>query len=476
MNKFRSRYFTSKYPFILACCVVAGFSFFSSCSKDSGLGANVLPQNTMLGANFKDTTTILTSLVLQDTIPTNGVSTYLLGSYNDPIFGSTKASFYTQLAIPYGNPFGTTLTPGSTVKLDSVVFSMDYGTNSMGEHNYPLLSSPGPESIEIDTINKALVADSAYYSNAIVPHSTTSLGSGVIIPNYTRIDTEPRYSLIFNPRIRIKLNTAWGQHWLNVAQDAVADSLLSSNTIFQRHFSGLYITTDNPSQFPGQGGIMYMNPFSGKAGVYFYYKVITNTSGTPDTAYKAAHFDVTSSCIGFNHYDHDYSNAPFYAGYFPQKDSVYSPNFAYVQGIGGVKTKFTMPYLANWAKKGHIIVNKAEVDIPVNASTIDGNFYAPPNKMYLIGITDTSTVASTSTFTLPDQNIGYYGGTYDAFNHQYVFIITEYMQSVFSGKIVDHGLYFVAGGSVINPNRVVLYGGNNSPKIRLKIYYTPVKS
>jgi len=480
-------------------CVLAGFAFFNSCSPDSGLGNNLLPENNTLNAKFIDTATVQTSLVLEDTVITNNIGAYLLGGYTDPIFGTTKASIYTQFILPNGvNPFTNypTYTATSTntkqVILDSVVLALPYGT--FDNANY--FGTLGAQTFQVYAMDPHthFTWDSAYYSNANIPHNTL-LGEKTVLPGMGTIDTvfyPNRYtsasgtdSLQYtsNPRLTIRLNQAWGQAWVNMAFSAMfgtgEDTALQSTINLQRNFPGVYVTVSNPMQFPGQGSLLYMNPYTSVAGIIFYCRLRgpnPNVSGGTCLHYITPNFGLNPACITVNHFDHDYTNTVF-NGPKNKKDSVNSPNYVYVQGIGGVMSKIKFPYLKNWVKKGPIIVNRAEVDIPVDESDIGQ--YNPPSQVYLVGINDTSTLASTATYTLPDYSSGYYGGTYDAFNHQYVFDIAQYVQKVLDKKIIDGGLYLVQS-SPLEPGRFVGYGGkgvgtSSSQRLRLKLYFTPLK-
>jgi hypothetical protein len=488
MNKLFSGSFRSGY--LATACIIAGFAFYTSCSQDSGLGRNVLPANS-ISANFVDTSTVVTSLVLEDTVIANDASQYLLGSYTDPVFGPTKASIYTQFILPGGdgaNPFvasGLITTNTKQVILDSVVMALPFG--SYNGYNY--YGELGPQTIQVYALDPKthFTADSAYYSSAVLPHKTL-LGERNVFPQMLTNDSV-RYpsntvAYVSNPRLTIPLNKAWGQQWLdaglstfsNLMSVSQNDTMVLSNAAFQRNFPGVYITASSPMQFPGQGGLWYMDPYTSVSGIIFYFRIINPSGSTFDTSYVSTNFGLNTSCVTVSHFDHDYSKTVF-NGPKNKKDSVYSPNFIYVQAMGGVMTKIDFPYIMNWVKNNKVIVNRAEVEIPVDGADI-GNFPVP-TQLYLIGINDTSTVASTSTFTLPDQGSVYYGGTYDAFNQQYVFDIPLYIQEVFNHKTIPHGLYLVAGNSVATANRFVGYGGKgNGPstkRLRLKLYYTPLK-
>ncbi len=498
MNKKSVRYFKFQYLFGLA-CVAAGFSF-NSCSKDTAIGANVLPQNSYFYANFSDTATIISTLVLEDTVPTNQLSTNLLGSYNDPIFGPTKASIYTQLSLPSGNnPFPSSwLTGGTyglnssnwpTLVLDSAVLAICYGSGTDG-YTY---GDGSPQTIELYQLKKGITTntDTSYYSNASIPYNPAPIGSRNVLPNFTTNDTDKYgpYVYPYSPRWRVKINHATALKWIDTGLNRTftggistldPDTSYNSQASFIRAIPGIYITVNNSAQLPGQGGLWYMNLPGGGSQLLFYchYSVVTPTNGDSIIYLPPTGFNFQSSVNIFSHFDHDYKSSPFYKNPSGKgHDSVYSPNVNYVQSIGGVKVKLTMPYLKNWSNKVPIIVNKAELDIPIITYDFEG--YTPPGNLLLWGINDTSTVVSTATFALPDYGGSNYGGTYDATNQQYVFVITDYIQELIQGKVKNRDFYLFPGNRPVDANRVVLSGVTktpNQPRIRLKIFYTPLKS
>lgn len=447
MSKTNKKHFSAKY--IVVVVLLGLLSFFTSCQKDSGVGSNILPANDILGAYVSDTTTILSSIKLKDSILSNSTSLYLLGSYNDPVFGTTKASVYTQV-LPPGFSASYSFGPGCV--LDSVVLVLPY--NVYGTNVYGSLS---PQTFVVDTIvaGGEMVSGKAYYSDTNVLHSSTHVGMVTVTPNPLVVDSffydTAEGKVGFTSQLRIKLNNSYGQLLLN--QNT---GLFSYNTL-----KGLYITPMDGVQLPGQGGILYLDPYLPGTGLDFYYKV-----GGKRQFVQV--FQLGSSAASFVHFDHDYSTTAFYAG---NKDSVLSPNVTYIQGMAGVKTQLSFPFLSNWKKLGPVIVNMAQVIVPVNVSATGSD--QPPPQAYLIGD------SAGHEFIIPDQNLGSYGGVYDGNNHQYIFNIARYIQQVLDGKIVDRGLYLQAGSSAISANGAVLYGASKSnpalPRIRLKLYYTPLK-
>lgn len=444
MNKSISRYIPV-YPVLLFIPLL--LSLLTSCKKDSGLGSDVLPPAYLLSAYVTDTTTVVSSIKLKDSILTNSVALYQIGNYFDPVFGMTKASLYTQVLLP-GNGIDYTFGSG-TIKLDSVVLDLPFSSPAL----YGYASA---QTFIVDTLDSNLVTTHSYYSDTAISHSSKHIGYETITPDpydWDSIDYGGEKASL-PPALRIKLDTNFGKYIMNANS-----SYFQTSVAFSGLLKGLYVWAYTPGQLPGQGGIMYLNPNLAGTGLTFYYKL----NGTPQYPQT---FLIGSSAVYFNHFDHDYSTTSFYV---KGKDSVLSPDVAYIQATAGVKTQLSFPFLSNWKKLGHIVVNKAEVLVPVNVSATGSDI--PPAQAYLVRD------SAGHEFTLSDQTLNTYGGTYDATNHLYDFNIARYIQAVVDGKIEDTGLYLVAGSSAITANGAVLYGtakNGNSPRIRLKIYYTPI--
>jgi hypothetical protein len=450
MNKQNRKFGPAKYLFVV---ISLSYFFFTSCQKDSGVGSNVLPASQIISAFVSDTTTIISSIKLKDSIITNSLSVWPLGSYFDPVFGMTKSSIYTQVVPPGGASsfaFGT-----GGYELDSVVLYLPVQTV------YGTLS---PQTYTVDTIldnplNSSLpplVLGKTYYSDTNISHGTNHIGLVTAIP---AVIDSIRYGTYSTPLgglfIKIKLNNSFGHYIMRT------DSSTSSYTSnFGNLLKGLFISISNPGQLPGQGGIVFINPSAAGTGLTFYYK-INGLNQQPQTF-------LLGTGVSFCHFDHDYSTTPFYNG---GKDSVLSPNICYVQTLGGVKTQLSFPYLSNWKKLGHIIINEAAVIIPVNTSATGADI--PPPQAYLVRD------SAGHQFALSDESLTSYGGTYDPFNHWYIFNLARYFQGVIDGKITDTGLYFISGSEGVTANGAVLYGASKNnlslPRIRLKMYYTPLK-
>ena len=97
-----------------------------SCKKKiNTIGQNTINQNEILGSNGTDTFSINTYTVndRMDSLATSSAVYGILGSYNDPEFGTVNAEIYTGVKLKAFSPnFGTI----SAITVDSVVLSLKY--------------------------------------------------------------------------------------------------------------------------------------------------------------------------------------------------------------------------------------------------------------------------------------------------------------------------------------------------------------
>jgi hypothetical protein len=415
-----------------------------SCKEDTGsVGANVLPKSDLISAYQADTFSLLTSMFLKDSVPTNSTQNSPLGSYNDPIFGQVKGSLYLQVS----SNGGSTVPWADSGTVDSVYLNLSLQSTYYGNLD--------PQTFVVDTVSAVFHSGKEYWSDTNLKYSPSPIAIQQVTPN------------LASDTLKIKLS----KNWVNYI---VSKINANSNyyTSFDSLVRGLYVTVSNPLQLPGQGGLLYINGASTSAGIYFYY----HFNLTPATAYSV-YIPTGGLGLYFSNYEHNYSTAAFYTAHPSGKhDSIGGNDLVYVQSLGGVCGRINFPNLSkNWAKLRPVLINEAEVDVSVDAQDLSPSF-APPSQLYLYG-----TSPSWGLYGIPDENgYGYFGGTYDGFNNTYTFVITQYIQGVIDGKDTDRGLYIVPAYEYTTANRVVLYGAKHdelpsTKAMKLKIYYTPLK-
>jgi hypothetical protein len=452
-------------------------SMLNSCREDTGdTGANVLPNSDLISAYHSDTTTVVTSMYFKDTVVTFGPEpTYaatlsdMLGSYNDPLFGQFKASIYAQVLTPANTttmPWnGQDVLGNDTGVVDSAVLILPYYIPSIGGSYYGNLDPQTFVVYQLDNvINQYNSAGSgvSYFCDTSIKYNPTPIGiQQWAPPNPGLQDTA----------IRIKLSSKWLKKILDSLGTGASSYYFSNMDSLVR---GMYVTVSNPLQLPGQGGVVYVNLVNAFAGVYFYWHGIA----APKNEITPFWFLFGGTC--FNHFDHNYATAPFYTPHFSAKnthDSISANELVYVQSAGGPVGRINFPYLKNWSKMNPVVINKAELDMYVVPEDA-GNPFVPPPQLELFG-TDSNWTPD----ELPDWSQPYQGSLasyYPSYPYNYSFIITDYIQHVIDGKIIDRGLFLTPNYNATTANRVVIYGPKygtpqSTTRMRLTLYYTPLQ-
>ncbi|MES2138423.1 MAG: DUF4270 domain-containing protein [Bacteroidota bacterium] len=423
----------------------------TSCDESSVVGLDVQPANDLLGVDYQDTTTLITKTVSVDSLRTDETliitADALLGIYQDPIFGKTTSSLYTQLRLPTNNPvFGT------NPLIDSVILSLVYDPAYYGKKQRV------EQKVNVYEVAEDIKGENSYYSNNTLTVNTLDLAN-----NYGFIPEPSKSVTILNellkPQLRIPINATFGQTILSNQTTAN----LASNTAFQSFMKGFYITTENTVGLnSSEGNILHFKMADAQTKLTLYYHNDTDDSLKYDLG--------LGSVARFSHFTHDYSTG-IDANLATQLSISPPPpaqnDVVFIQSMAGVKATIELPYLMNWINAGDIAINKAELVIKVDpTSTYMLDTFAAPTKLVLFGINDDG-----SNYVLPDANEGdnYFGGTYNSTTHEYRFNIARYIQQVLAGKRKNNGLHLLAGSGAINANRVVIGGGGSTGAYRMKL-------
>ena len=439
-----SKYF--RYIFYLAIVTLSVVEV--SCKKKTpeDIGLPILPGDDVLNTFFTDTMTLVTHTVAEDSLPTKNLLPTLLGSMNDPVFGISKASVFTQISLSATNP-----SFGANPVLDSAVLSLVY---YKGEY-YGALS---PQKFTVYEVTQAIYSDSIYYSNRMLPYNPVELGNAVRIP-HPAADSLLVDSLKYPPHLRIPLDVIFFNGFLTNT------AIYNSNTDLQNFFKGFYITAASVSS-SDSGAVFSMDMNHAYSRItLFYHNSIDTTS-----YYFGIAGDATTR---FSHFDHDYSATTDIKNQLGSANTIQSDK-VFIQPMAGLRAKVTMPTLPAFFNNKKVAINKAELIMPVDALSAGSSTFAPHSKL-IAAIADSVLGPA----IMPDYFEGatYFGGDYDATNKVYKFNIARYIQQVLSGSQKNQGLYIITYSRPTTANRVQLLGGNQalSPHMRLKITYSPVE-
>lgn len=423
---------------------------FVSCEDElSSLGLNLRNPNDLLGTSFMDSTTLTAQSVLDDTIPTTGLGSNVLGYVNDPTFGTTKASVYTQYLLS-----GNSVDFGTNPILDSVILTIRVG-GFFGDTTTAL-------PIRVYELDQKLYSDSTYRVHSSVAHKIENL---TYDPNYSVQPSPTTRVLIdtnsYDAHLRIRLTNEFGLHFLNNS-----DELINDET-FANFFKGLYITLDNPQ---GTGSLLYVNLTSSISGISIYYK--------KNGINKRYALVTSSTAVRFNNFEHNYTKAnPHFIsevinGVPANGASAVGQDKLYLQPTGGVKMKIGFPHIKNTFKDKSIVINRAELVI-TNISE-DATHFFMPALLAIQGVKSDGTIAY-----LPDDayytSTDYFGASYNTTKKEYRIRITNYIQDlILRGQYKDY-FYLVVSGAGVRGNRLIMGGLNpddSNTRLRLEISYT----
>lgn len=405
-----------------------------SCKKDfSTLGLDLQPGSDKINGTTVDTATLKAYTVFEDSLSTDERTVSLLGSYTDPVFGRTDASFITQIRLSSSN-----VTFGTSPVADSIVLYLDY-SSYYGDTNTL-------QNVSVYEIENSIYSDSTYYSNLDINDYTPT---NLLLANYSYYPRPNDTSKV----ISIKLDSSLAKKIVDTANT----SYLIDNTVFINWFKGLYLKTQ---PINSNGAIIYFDLLSALSKVTLFYHNNTDT--------LKFDFLINSSCARVNLFSHDYSGTSINSII---GDSLTSDSLIYMQAMSGLMSKINIPYLSNLKKDSTIAIVRAELIIPVD--NYDATFYKTPTKLLLVSYNSSGTYSF-----LPDYmvNSSYFGGTYYSSDNTYRFNISRYAQQLVDSSVNNYGLALFVNDNRVSANRLIIRGPkckNNGMRLSITYLKTP---
>ncbi len=425
---------------------------FAACKKSpETIGNNLISDSNYIVPFHTDTVEIMCYSYF-DSVSTKNTSYALLGSMKDPVFGNSEAGFYTQFRLSLaGQSFG------ENPILDSLVLQLSIA-NYYGDTTVL-------QTVHVYELTDTLSGNASYYNHSTVDHNVIDLANGYQFRPHPRtamnvVGTDTvRHAII-----RIPLSTTLGEYLMNL--DSVA---YIQPDFFKDNFRGFYVTCDPVSQLGAITSVALNDNTNTLLQLYYH------NAETPDKLMRYDYY-VTSSDVYFNHIDHDYTQgSPEFVDQLVNQQLELGQQVVYLQCMGGVRTRLFMPHLEHWADSlegSHLVINEAKLVLPVTEASIDSTFRLATNYV-LLGFN-----ADSTTYLLPDYYEGnsYFGGTYNSNEKAVVFRISEYMQSIISGKKENHGLSLGINGAGYNAYRMLINGPQSmeNKKMHLEVTYSLV--
>ena len=405
---------------------------FTACKKEwNELGSQLVVSDDLELFSF-DEQEIKISVVKEDSLRSLNSSTSYIGYLNDPYFGNTSASLYTEFRIP-----STNVDFGLSAQADSIVLSLDIA-GYYGDTLSPLTISVREmlETIETTT------TDTLDVETVVNIYSTDDFDVDPQILNNAQQEFLP----IASSKLNISLSNTFAQQFLDVDSTNFAD-----NEAFQSFFNGLYIAVDQGLE---NGLLLELDLLSESSKLTIYYHNEFSDSLSYD-------FQINSSADRMTRWSHDYSATEI--------ESALNMEFVsqgYVQGGVGLRTYVELPDL-NILKDSNYVFHSAELIIPYISNELDSIFYGPSK----LGLAAVNSDGNLEVLT-EDQNIQgstYFDGNRDETTQTYSFNIARYIHKVVQEGYTNRLALYVPT-SVSQPQRLII--NNNAQDgagLRLKL-------
>lgn len=414
--------------------VMAMAMLLASCNeKESMLGAELQDPATLYNG-ICDTAYGVASTFFDDSLLTSGQSSALIGSFYDPLFGSSEAIFFSQI----------TTTNSSSVEfdqycsIDSVVLSLSISklfSESSQSKAYKDLH------FEVYQLAEPPQKDSAYYAWDNIAVTGNCLFDDVV--SLAESD-----SMV----VRMNLNPLFGQYLEN--------HYYASEEEFVNAVKGVRIRLVND----GTPLMATVNLAASGTGMTVYYRY-------HDTISRTFAFVVGGSAPHFSRFVNNYTGdlSVFNNG---AADSLEGSRYLYLTPMGGttIKADFSQ-FVANFhSQHPTAIIHHAELLLPV----ADISPSAKPDLIAALKYTEGGAVIN-----IPDMYDVYtysgFDGHYDSEKGYYRLRITQHLQKLI-GSGVDYGTMLIISGRRSSPEHLVLNGYDNTSTsgnpIRIEFVYS----
>ena len=370
-----------------------------------------------------DTLSVFSSVESLDSARTDHFSYAILGHFQDPVFGGSKASFITQYRL--SEPW----TPGHNADVDSVKLFLvvnAYNGNETTE-----------QTVNVYELFKTIFFDSLYYSNLNVKDSISEwpVGSATFHPEDTMIV--------------VYLSKTFGRKILNDT------AVLKNQDLFLSHFKGFYIDVNKKTGI-NEGGFVKINLLVAQSYMAIYYhNDLSSQLMFP--------FYINNYSARVNLFEHHYDEAPENTRikYLNQgiEDSV-----MYVQGLSGVYTRLYVPGIETF-KDSSIILNSVRLIIPLD--TILPSPIPPPENLNVL-VKKNGLFYQILDAGFPE----FFDGYLNKGEGTYSIGMTKHFQDYLLGKNKDNVFYLMVSNSGLSTERAVLRSRLNSNPMKLEMIYT----
>ncbi|PVX49929.1 uncharacterized protein DUF4270 [Balneicella halophila] len=418
-----------KHLYLAVLLLLGSLCFFSACSDDEG----------SVGEELLGTSKVNVSYVEEDniTITTNedrlsdlsSISTILVGTLNDEVFGKTRSGAAFQVRLPgsvrldratidsvklflaYSDYYGRDSLINQTARVyllkDDIQYAKIYNASSE-------IASIIGEDVGSVSFNKKMASDTIYLKSEI-DNTQDSL-----IDSVKQIDTVLQHLTVKLDKDKV------GQFILDAPEE-----VFESSANFIEYFKGFYVNSDDISQ--SLGGIYSFNVYYSYLQLYYKNHATSSSTGN-DTVYEAKFaLPITDNSARFNMPEF---NTP--------DDVLTSSEYIYLQGIHGTKAKIQMPELRTWKDSTQVSINKAQLNFNIAIDSLERTKYPLPYRLELLAVDkngDKIPLRYNSSFgNIPT-------GLLDLSTNTYTFEIPELLQMIIDNEF-DFDYFELSTGTI----------------------------
>ena len=408
-------------------------------------------ENFTVGADFLeseadlrmiDTFNVSLSTVLIDSLPTSYIDSFLVGNYEDDVFGRVTSNSYFELGLP--------ASAGSVLDddfFDSITISLSYTGYSYGDTT---------REIRLDfyrLLDELELTESGYlYNTSSFAYESAPIASHIFRPTPSSNDS-----------VEITINESVGLEIFELMQSN--DEIMESESAFLDYFKGIAIVADTNYN----GSIIGFNAEEDQVMVRIYGHRIEET--TINLLYE---FPLISAEKQFNQIIHKFDNTPLER--ITERDVAVPAseleNKSYSQGGIGLMTKLEFPTMNEFLLYENAFMIKAMLII--RPARLSYNIFDLPESIFLYNTDKNNTIGD----VLLDEEGNvvtpsfYYDEIYGEETY-YTFDVTNFLKNELSDNYFDteHGLIltFSFEEYLCSLKRIVFEAEAYSSQ--LKIYY-----
>lgn len=287
MNKRLTPFKQRRVKILFATFFCISFALVSCKKNETKIGKDAYASDKLLNSLVTDTFHLKTYTFREDSVNSKNQIHSLLGAMNEPKFGTTNASFYSQVRLD--NPGNTFF--GNAPVVDSIVLSLGYAGY------YGKTTS---QNFEVHEITEAINSTEEYYSFNTLNFDATDL----VIPGKGTITPKPTTKVVVgNDTVGAQIRLPLVNSFATYLMDGVSAGHYLTQDAFKEFFKGFHLKVSNANPSSNEGGVMYFDLNSINTRLTIYYK--------DDGVDKKYSYLLNGACVNFNHLDFNHTGTSF---------------------------------------------------------------------------------------------------------------------------------------------------------------------